>query len=527
MYENRPLGSPPAYSPNHFTQPILHRPSVVSYEYDMRSPPPGSYYIEDKPQHFYKWNSPPGIIRILEGIVVILCLAIFACVASTLQWQYGYGYGMGGMMGGGGYYPGMGGGGGYYSGMGGGGGYYSGMGGGGGYGMGGFGSSGHTDPRAATGFMIAMAAISFIVILAFFIASITKSQNSRSRKFYLLLLIFSAILGGLELIASIVYIMGVNPMAGSGGSMYYSRIRILCNQIYTTGGGMMMSDQYLYHYCVVDAQEAVAIVCGFLVALTFCIIAFFAQRVRHKIWRYGKPNILWEKGLADGEVGPNVEEWVKTVPEGGHDETETVQFFDKPANGVNMTSINEYNSQPSTYNLENHNQYNPASYPSRNFSSTPSEETAKKPPANRRKRRRRRGRSEVEESQYETDYTTGAESGDDMDDEEWDSLYPPITSDPIRQEYKQEFDTDHREYKQLCAEMDETNNQINFLSKRLDVLTEDDPNYQGVAEEYNRLKNFKKTSDYQSKRLQSKRLKSKLSHIKRMVSEYDRQREYV
>ncbi|XP_067824741.1 uncharacterized protein [Heptranchias perlo] len=522
MYENRPFGSPPAYSPtSHFSQPIPHRPSVVSYEYDVRSPPPDSYYIEDKPQHFYKWNSSPGIIRILEGIIVVLCLAIFACVASTLQWQYNYGYGIGGM-GGGGYYPGMGGGG-YYPGMGGSG-YYSGLG-GGGYGMGGY-NRGTTDPRAATGFMIAMAAISFIVGLAFFIASVSKSHNARSRKFYLLVLIFSAILGAMELIASIVYIMGVNPMAGSGGSMYYSQIRMLCNQFYSPAGATMFTNQYLYHYCVVDPQEAVAIVCGFLVSLTFCIIAFFAQRVRHKIWKYGKPNIFWDKGLAGEEMGPNVEEWVKTVPGGENDEMETIQYSDKPANGISLMKAAEYDSRPTTYDLDNRtdNQYYPASYPSRNFSSTQSEDTQKRPPSNRRKKRRR-GRSEVEESQYETDYTTGAESCDDMDDEEWDSLYPPITSDPIRQEYKREFDADHREYKQLCAEMDEINNQITFLSKRLDILSEDNPGYQGVAEEYNRLKDLKKTSEYQSKRLQSKRLKSKLSHIKRMVSEYDRQRE--
>uniref|UniRef100_UPI00398E9B5C occludin n=1 Tax=Pristiophorus japonicus TaxID=55135 RepID=UPI00398E9B5C len=523
MYQNRPVGSPPAYSPSHFNQPAPYRASVGSYEFDVRSPAPGSYYIEDKPQHFYKWTSPPGIIRILEGIVIVLCLAIFACVASTLQWQYDYGYGYGGGlggiggMGGGGYY-GMGGGG-YYNGMGGGGGYYNGM---GGYGR------GTTDPRAATGFMIAMAAISFIVGLAFFIASVGKSHNSRTRKFYLLVLIFSAILGGMELIASIVYIMGVNPMAGSGGSMYYSQIRVICSQFSSGGGGgMLFANQYLYHYCVVDPQEAVAIVCGFLVALTFCIIAFFAQRVRHKIWKYGKPNILWERGFAGEEMGPNVEEWVKTVPGGVNDETETIPFSDKPANGVTSMCSNEFNLLPAAYNLGNRadNQYQPTYSPLRNYNSTPSEEATKKPPASRRKRRRRRGRSEVEESQYETDYTTGAESCDDMDDDEWDSLYPPITSDPIRQEYKREFDADHREYKQICAEMDEINNQITFLSKRLDILTEDSDTYQGVAEEYNRLKELKKTSEYQRKRLQSKRLKSKLSHIKRMVSEYDRQRE--
>ncbi|XP_051894243.1 LOW QUALITY PROTEIN: uncharacterized protein LOC127582721 [Pristis pectinata] len=519
MYESRPFGSPPAYSPAQYSPPVAYRPSVGSFEYDVNSPPPGSYYIEDKPQHFYKWSSPPGIIRILEGIVIILCLAIFACVASTLQWQYGYGYGLGigGGLGGGGYYPGLGGSG-YYPGMGGGG-YYP--------GMGGYGYGGTTDPRAATGFMIAMAAISFIVVLAFFIISVSKSHNSRSRKFYLLVLVFSAILGGMELIASIVYIMGVNPTAGSGGSMYYSQIRMVCSQFYSGGGAMMLGNQYLYHYCVVDPQEAVAIVCGFLAALVFCVIAFFAQRVRHKIWKYGKPNIIWDKNFAGEEVGPNVEEWVKTVPAEGNDDTETIQFSDKPANGINAMSAMDYNSQPTTYNMESQadSLYQPTPYPSRNFNSTPSEELSKKPPAGRKKGKMRRRRSEMDESQYETDYTTGAESCDDADEEEWENLYPPITSDPIRQEYKREFDADHQEYKQLCAEMNEVNNQINYLNKRLDVLSEDDPNYQGVAEEYNRLKELKKTSEYQSKRLQSKRLRSKLSYIKRMVNDYDRQRE--
>ncbi|XP_059848385.1 uncharacterized protein LOC132406583 [Hypanus sabinus] len=517
MYESRPLGSPPAYSPTQYSQPVAYRPSMGSFEFDVHSPPPGSYYIEDQPQHFYKWSSPPGIVRILEGIVIILCLAIFACVASTLQWQYGYGYGLGygGLGMGGGMYPGLGGGS-YYPGMGGS--YYPGM---GGYG------AGVTDPRAASGFMIAMAAISFIVVLAFFITSVSKSQNSRSRKFYLLVLVFSAILGGMELIASIVYIMGVNPTAGGGGSMYYSQIRVICSQFYTGGAGLMMGNQYLYHYCVVDPQEAVAIVCGFLAALTFCIIAFFAQKVRHKIWKYGKPNIIWDKNFAEVEMGPNVEEWVKSVPAEINDDNETLQFSDKPANGINVMSAADYNSQPTTYTLESQTDspYQPASYPSRNFNSTPSEDMPRKPPAGRRKGKRRQRRSEMEESQYETDYTTGAESGEDMDEDEWESLYPPITSDPIRQEYKHEFDADHQEYKQLCAEMKEVNDQINYLNKRLDVLTEDDPNYQGVAEEYNRLKDFKQTPEYQSKRQRSRQLKSKLSHIKRMVNDYDRQRE--
>lgn len=58
------------------------------------------------------------------------------------------------------------------------------------------------------------------------------------------------------------------------------------------------------------------------------------------------------------------------------------------------------------------------------------------------------------------------------------SLYPPISSDGARQKYKQEFDTDLKRYKQLCAEMDGVNDRINQLSKQLDSISEDSPQYQ-------------------------------------------------
>lgn len=54
-------------------------------------------------------------------------------------------------------------------------------------------------------------------------------------------------------------------------------------------------------------------------------------------------------------------------------------------------------------------------------SSSPSEETGggRKPSANRGKRRRRN--PELDESQYETEYTTGGETGNELDDgEEWE-----------------------------------------------------------------------------------------------------------
>ena len=58
------------------------------------------------------------------------------------------------------------------------------------------------------------------------------------------------------------------------------------------------------------------------------------------------------------------------------------------------------------------------------------------------------------------------------------SVYPEITSDGQRQEYKREFDADLREYKHLCAEMDDISDQMNKLSRQLDTLDETSAQYQ-------------------------------------------------
>lgn len=98
-------------------------------------------------------------------------------------------------------------------------------------------------------------------------------------------------------------------------------------------------------------------------------------------------------------------------------------------------------------------------------------------------------------------------------------LYPEIISDEQRRRYKTEFDSDLTHYKTLCAEMDELSDQIHQLGRELDGLDEDSIKYQvqesvwvslrcvafvsanesiflfqGVADEYNRLKDLKKVS---------------------------------
>lgn len=217
----------------------------------MASQPAYSYYPDDEFQHFYRWASPPGILKIMSIIVIVMCVAIFACVASTLAWDTqgglgGFGGGYGGGYGTGSY------GGGSYGGAGG-------FGGGGAYGAGnqyGYGGLGgnYNDPRKGKGFIIAMAAITFIAALAIFIIIVSHQSLSESRKFYLAVIIICAILALLMLIAAIVYLVAVNPMAQSG-SAYGSQIAGLCAQYQNPQQAGVFVNQYLYHYCVVEPQE--------------------------------------------------------------------------------------------------------------------------------------------------------------------------------------------------------------------------------------------------------------------------------
>ncbi|KPP62594.1 hypothetical protein Z043_119214 [Scleropages formosus] len=102
------------------------------------------------------------------------------------------------------------------------------------------------------------------------------------------------------------------------------------------------------------------------------------------------------------------------------------------------------------------------------------------------------------------------------------SEFPPIRDEEERQDYKREFDREHHEYKSLQAEMDEVNGKLSELDRRLDDLEEDSPEFLDAVDEYNRLKDVKRSADYQSKKRRCKYLKAKLSHIKKMVGNFDR-----
>ncbi|XP_014635195.1 PREDICTED: occludin isoform X1 [Ceratotherium simum simum] len=515
---SRPFESPPPYRPDEF-KPNHYAPSNDIYGGEMHvrpmlSQPAYSFYPEDEILHFYKWTSPPGVIRILSMLIIVMCIAIFACVASTLAWDRSYGSSLlGGSIG----YPYGGSGFGSY-----------------GYGYGySYGYGAYTDPRAAKGFLLAMAAFCFIAALAIFVTSVIRSEMSRTRRYYLTVIIVSAILGIMVFIATIVYIMGVNPTAQASGSLYSAQIYALCNQFYTPAATGLYVDQYLYHYCVVDPQEAIAIILGFMVIVAFALMIFFAVKTRRKMDRYDKSNILWDKERVYDEQPPNVEEWVKNVSAGSQDmpppPSDYMEQVDSPTAYSSNGKVNDkrlypessYKSTPVpevvqelpvTSAVDDVRQ--PRYSSSGNFE-TPSKRAPTKGRAGRPKR--------PEQDHYETDYTTGGESCDELE-EDWVREYPPITSDQQRQLYKRSFDTCLQEYKSLQAELDEINRELSRLDKELDDYREESTEYMAAADEYNRLKQVKGSADYTSKRNYCKQLKSKLSHIKKMVGDYDRRK---
>ncbi|XP_076746807.1 MARVEL domain-containing protein 2b [Maylandia zebra] len=449
---------------------------------EVMSNPAFSYYSGNKVLHFYRWNSPPGVMKIMCIIIIIMCVAVFACVASTLAWDYemslmgggtglmpgsygsGYGTGYGGTYGGsyGGSY-----GGGY-------GGSYSGYGG------------TKMDPRSGKGFIIAISAITFIAVLIIFIMVVSRQGTARSSKFYLASIIICAILAFLMIIATIVYLVAINPTAQSTGSMYYNQVVQMCaqfqNQVQPQG---LFLNQYLYHYCVVEPQEAIAVVMGFLVFVALIILLVFAVKTRQQIRRWGPERILWEE--------------VKVVNVGHHN---SVGEWVTNVSGDPEVFVNDHNDKVgASRDYLDQLDYNKPLY-------LPGDSDISSYVGGLQPRLR--------------DYDTGVESGDDLEEEDFSVLFPPILDEQERLAYKQEFDRDHQEYKNLQAELDGINQDLADLDRELDRHSDGSPEFMDALSDYNRLKDFKKSSEYQIKKKRCKYLRSKLSHIKRKISEYDR-----
>ncbi|XP_051540276.1 occludin-like [Myxocyprinus asiaticus] len=493
----RPNGSPPPYDYEH-----------TDNGYNVAPQPAYSYYPDDEFQHFYRWTSPPGIIKIMCVISVICCVGIFVCVASTLAWDtdagaagfgsYGGSYGNSY---GGGY------GGGYGTGYG--------MGGyGGGYGYGILGSQ--NDPRQGKGFMIAMAIIAFITLLVIFIMIISHQKMTQGRKFYLAVIIISAVMAFFMLIATIVYLVTVYPMAQSSGSVQFNQVYAMCAQYLQPQMSGAFVNQYLYHYCVVDPQEAIALVLGFIVTAALIIIMVFAIKSRQRINSHGKENILWRhvKEIEDPNAPQDVEDWVNDV-NGVPDPllTDYPVKFSSSRNDLDDNSTN-YDKPPHSESPVEIQRELPICSSAPLSSASDITSSAGQP----KKRRARRPRT-ADGREYETDYNS---SGDELDDDDFYSEFPPIANNEEREDYKRLFDKEHQEYKDLQAELDQINKRLAEVDRELDDLQEGSPQFLDAMDEYNALKDKKRSGDYQVKKKRCKYLKAKLNHIKKMVSDYGR-----
>lgn len=342
------------------------------------------------------------------------------------------------------------------------------------------------DPRAGKGFIIAISGITFIAVLIIFILVVSRQSAAQKPSFYLATIIICAILAFLMIIATIVYLVAVNPTAQSTGSIYYSQIRQLCAQYQTqTQAQGIFLNQYLYHYCVVEPQEAIAIVLGFLVFVALIILLVFAVKTRNQIRRWGPERILWEevKVINDGHH-TSIGEWVKNVS-------------GDPEVPLNDPNPHVGGSRDHLDRLDNNK---PLYLP---------------------------GDSDISSSvgvlkPRLRDYDPGVESGDDLEEEDFSVLFPSILDEQERLNYKREFDLDHQEYKSLQAELDSINQDLADLDRELDRHAEGSPQFLDAMDEYTRLKSLKKSPHYEIKKKRCKYLRSKLSHIKRKISEYDR-----
>ncbi|XP_026076287.1 occludin-like [Carassius auratus] len=480
---SRPHESPPPY--DYHTEDGYNAPSQPAY----------SYYPDDEFQHFYRWTSPPGIIKIMGVMSIIFCVGIFVCVASTLAWDTNAG--AAGFNTYGGSYGGS------YSGS-----YGGSMGGGYGYGI--LGSQ--NDPRQGKGFMIAMAIITFIILLVIFIMIISHQKVAQGRKFYLAVIIISAIMAFLMLVATIVYLVTVYPMAQSSGTMQFNQVYALCAPYQQPQMMGALMNQYLYHYCVVDPQEAIALVLGFIVTAALIIIMVFAIKTRQRINYHGKDNILWRRVKETGDQNSprDVEDWVNDV--NGVPEPLLADYpvkFGGSRNDLDDNSTN-YDKPPyseSPVEIERSVQVR---------SSVPMSSGSEMSSSAGRPKKRRAGRPRTAETDY-------ASSGDELDDDDdFSSEFPPIIDNEEREHYKRLFDEDHQEYKKLQAEMDQINKHLAEVDRELDDLQEGSPQFLDAMDKYNALKDKKRSGDYLVKKKRCKHLKAKLSHIKRMVSDYDR-----
>ncbi|XP_037603049.1 RNA polymerase II elongation factor ELL-like [Sebastes umbrosus] len=113
----------------------------------------------------------------------------------------------------------------------------------------------------------------------------------------------------------------------------------------------------------------------------------------------------------------------------------------------------------------------------------------------------------------------------DNDKADYLSKYTVICSPDQRQSYKQDFNTEYNEYRDLHARIDGVTRQFMELDTQLKQLHHGSHKYKTVRnqilQEYRKIK--KSNPNYHQDKTRCEYLHNKLAHIKKLISEYDRQ----
>ncbi|KAI1883335.1 hypothetical protein AGOR_G00244130 [Albula goreensis] len=460
--------------------------------------------LEGRPQEFYQCLAPTGVVRVLQGLIAVLSFIIFTCAAAALVWDMqpssvgGYGSAVGGYSFSDGLETGY--------------------------------SSSYPTPRSAKAVMLTVAVLNFLAASLFLAGSFRRTAATCGCKFYLAVLLVDVAMVILQGIANVVFVLGVNPM--TQGSMSQNHLLLMCQSldgknVWEGAGGVWgfpMFTQYLFHYCYMDAQEIVAMVCGFMVVIPLAATVYFSHKTRSKIWRHGKHNIYWDPPLVEPPAG--LKDWPNRW-EGGRSihSTSTLPMTEKPSSLVRATNSIIF------YPVATDTVFSEGTAPGYVSSSECSVGGCTEKPSPDRgiqpspTVRGGEGRQDLslgrERPQREPGYTTGRVMPQKHHLEDLMSLYPEITSDDQRREYRSVFDSGLALYKRLCTEMDAVTSQVRKLSKDLDKLPEGSTQHQAAAAEYIRLKQWRRTPEYQTKKLQCRELQQKLNHIKTLVRIYD------
>lgn len=113
----------------------------------------------------------------------------------------------------------------------------------------------------------------------------------------------------------------------------------------------------------------------------------------------------------------------------------------------------------------------------------------------------------------------------DSDTPDYFLKYTQICSHNQRQSYKQDFNSEYSEYRDLHARIDSVTRQFMELDTQLKQLHHESHKYKTVhnqiLQEYRKIK--KSNPNYNQDKLRCEYLHNKLAHIKRLISQYDHQ----